>query len=309
MRRFSDSEKDTIRSIVSNYMSNPMQYVLVNAYNDIFYRCKVKFDAVNNQLTFYRKKDKIDLQCDLGVVIDQILETSLLLRYLEENNLIVLINTNSINKLDKIGGCIIEDDDEAIILSLDKSIASILSDSMNHRIFVSETLKVLVADNFMTPEDKILESNHRLTEETAKLSDVTNKQKEEIHEQTQHTITLAQRSEAQVNEAKRLVDEAEKQTREAHEQTIAAQQQAKESKRQTRLSYFAIFLSIVAIMCSYLVARFVTMDVKLVDEQYKCIDSTLNQIKEKQDNAILSISDSTSIPSKETKREIKRVSR
>lgn len=309
MRRFSDSEKATIKSIVTSYQRDPMQYVLVNAYNDIFYYCKVEFDAVNNQLIFYRKKDNIDLQRDLGVVIEQILETSLLLEYLEENNLIVLINTNSVNKLDKTGDFIKEDDDVALECKLDKSIADILYNSMNHRIFIGETLKVLVADGFMTTEDKLLESNRRLTQETINLSETTKLQMGEIHEQTQHTITLAQRSETQANEAKRLADEAEKQTREAHEQTIAAQQQAEESKRQTRLSYIAIFLSIVAIMCSYLVARFVIMDVKLVDEQYKCIDSTMNQIKDCKVKPVQSIPDSIPMPSQAIKTKSTRVSR
>lgn len=279
MRRFSDKEKQIIRSIVTHYNINPNQYVLVNAYNDIFYAKKVKFDSANGgQLIFYRKESELDTADDLLDISNEILEISLLIKYLVSNDLIYEIDTNSVNRLTGISGFTVDKDDLAISMDIDPLVSSILLDSLNHRIFVSETLKVLVEDDFKTTEDKLLEDNRLLYIETRELNENTIKQIKETDYQTQVTIALHKQSVIQSEEAKRLADEAQKQTQEAIEQTSAAKEQAKESRKQTRFSIIAVVLSAIAIICSYCVARYVTMEVKVTEEQYSSVTNKLDSL-------------------------------
>lgn len=279
MRRFSDKEKQIIRSIVTHYNINPNQYVLVNAYNDIFYAKKVKYDSANGgQIIFYRKESDLDTADDLLDISNEILEISLLIKYLVSNDLIYEIDTNSDNRLTGISGFTEDKDDLEISMDIDPLVSSILLDSLNHRIFISETLKVLVEDDFKTTEDKLLEENNRLYVETRELNENTIKQIKETDYQTQVTIALHKQSVIQSEEAKRLADEAQKQTQEAKNQTAAAEEQAKESRKQTKFSILAVVLSVVAIICSYCVARYVTMEVKVTEEQYSSVTNKLDSL-------------------------------
>lgn len=279
MRRFSDREKQIIRSIVTHYNKKPNQYLLINAYNDIFYAKRVKFDSANGgHLIFFRKGSEVDTADDLLDISNEILETSLLIKYLVSNDLIYEIDTNSVNRLTGISGFSEAEDDKQIVLDVDPLVSSILLDSLNHRIFISETLKVLVEDDFKTTEDKLLEDNNRLFVETRELNENTIKQIKETDYQTQVTIALHKQSVIQSEETKRLADEAQKQTQEAIEQTSAAKEQAKESRKQTKFSILAVVLSVVAIICSYCVARYVTMEVKVAEEQYSSVTNKLDSL-------------------------------
>ena len=285
MRRFSDSEKVTIRSLVTHYSLNPMQYILVNAYNDIFYKYKVKFDASQNgYLIFYRHSNDINIY-DIGEVTNSIIETSLLIKYLVNNDLIILIDTNSVNQLREIGGSHKDESDIEVRIQLDKGIAEILLSSMNHRIFVSETLKFLVEDDFVTSEDKILESNRILTKQTIELTNSTNQQNKELRKQTEHTFELARQAEEQTSAARQQAEEAK-------EQTMIA-------RKQTKVSIIALILSIISIICSYIFTHFVTMEVRIVEEQYNSLQSKFEEIKANTDSISKALTDSVIIKNKQ----------
>lgn len=294
MRRFSDSEKLTIKSIIELYDRDPSQYLLVNAYNDIFYKYRVEFDASKgSQLFFYRKQKSYSID-DIHAITGYIFETSLLIKYLISCDLIYEIDSNSNNRLNKISGFVKESDDIVIAVTVDKLIYDILFDSLNHSVFISETLRILVEDNFKTTEDKILESNENLNAVTRGLNTNTLEQIGKIDKQIHVTSNLYDQSVIQSNEAKRLADEAQNQTKEAKRQTTAAEQQAKESRKQTWFGFFAVVLSVVAIICSYYVARFVTMEVKVTEEQYSSMTHKLDSLNSITDSILKQSNDTIS---------------
>lgn len=77
----------------------------------------------------------------------------------------------------------------------------------------------------------------------------------------------------------KLLKEAKTQTTEAHKQSAEAAKQSSEAKRQTLFSYIAISLSIISIICSICVAKHITMEVKLTDDQYNGICNKVDDVK------------------------------
>lgn len=156
MRRYSDTEKDTIKRIISD--SSNLTYVLVNAYNDIFYAKKVEYQYKGGGKLIFYKKDITDFAVnELFEIENEILEVSLLLNHLEREGLIYLIEDSSDNnKLDIIGGFPTENL-VPVGKSLDTNINEILHRSCNHRVFVNQTLKDLAMNDFKTVEDMTLE--------------------------------------------------------------------------------------------------------------------------------------------------------
>ena len=155
MRRYSDKEKKTIQNIVQYASSN--QYVLANAYNDIFYARNVEFNSANGGfLTFWRQKGTPFNANDMLETEHEIIETSLLLEHLDDEGLIYIISDpSSTNQLTSIGG-FNTSGLVSISKALDPKISQILLNSLNHRIFVNHTLKELVENNFLTFEEQAL---------------------------------------------------------------------------------------------------------------------------------------------------------
>lgn len=290
MRRFSEYEKNTIKNILKSYEQSPFTYLLVNAYNDIFYQKRVKFTydktADKQHLVFYRPDVNSFKMEDAGAVENSVLEISLLLDYLQNEKLIYLIEPSSTNTLYSIGGFNENDDDVQISAPLDSQVADTLFASMNHRIYIGETLKALVADDFKTADDKLIEETSRLSYQTMQLSSSAEEQLKEAKYQSE--IAIAQHKEAQLLteqakqqtiEAHTQAEEATAQSAEAKKQTEAALDQLSEAKKQTWLSITAVALSIIAIICSICVAKFITMDVRMDDEQYKNINKEVSNIR------------------------------
>lgn len=320
MRRFSEKEKNIIKAILSGYKQSPLSYLLVNAYSDIFYHLRVKFkydpDADQQQLVFYRDVNyqyDASILNDVSLVENNILETSLLLNYLEKEELIYLIEPSADNVLDEVGLFAVDGDEQMISVPLDSHVAFILFKSMNHRIYIGETLKCLVDDNFRSTQDKVLDETIRLTDETKKLSRNTAHQiiktknqiqiaflqfketqllSEQAKIQTQEAVKQTQEASKQSIEAQRQTQEAAKQSSEAKIQTQATLKQLSEAKKQTWLSIIAVALSIFAIICSIIVAKCITMDVKIIDDQYNSLNREVSNIRTSVDSTRKHLEDS-----------------
>lgn len=297
-----------------------MSYLLVNAYRDIFNHLRVKFkydpNADQQQLVFYRDVNyqyDASILNDVRLVENNILETSLLLNYLEKEELIYLIEPSADSVLDEVGLFAVDSDEQMISVPLDSHVAFILFKSMNHRIYIGETLKCLVDDNFRSTQDKVLDETIKLTDETKNLNRNTERQINKIKDQNQiaflqfkETQLLSEQAKIQTQEAVKQTQEAAKQSREAKlqtqeaanqsseakKQTQAALNQLSEAKKQTWLSISAVVLSVIAIMCSICVAKFITMDVRIMDDQYKQINNQVSRIRSSVDSIRIHAGDS-----------------
>lgn len=289
MRRFSEEEKETIRRMLWSYNNNPQQYILINAYNDIFYARKVSFDVNEGPfLILYRQKEDPNIIKDVFDVENHILTISLLIKYLTDEGLIYLLDTCSINTLEGIKGFNERDNEIPVRKQIDSTIFEILKNSLSKRIYIGETLKVLVADNFMTTEDKLYSQVLQLSSDTTTLNKNTLDLVRESNSQTSVTTSLYSESIEQTKQAKEqvaaaqaLATAASRQATEAENQTVEARIQSKESKKQTKNSYLALGLSLLAIAVSIAVAKFITMDVKVIDKQYEEVIQKLDSLSSK----------------------------
>ena len=98
MRKFSEEEQLIIKKIVTGE-SHTLQYVLLNVYYDIFYNNKIYYDTQNpEKLTFYRNIKEVDIN-EILYVQKQIIILSRLIKYLEENRFVYLIEIKSENEI------------------------------------------------------------------------------------------------------------------------------------------------------------------------------------------------------------------
>ena len=257
MRSFSEREKLAIRRMIEG-TDGSYSYLLINAYNDIFYSKLVEYqyDKDKSYLVFYRQDVPFDHNEFLEIE-NEIMEISLLISYLRSNGLIYLIENTSVNELHNSGG-FSKDGLKEISMELDKNISKILFESLNHRIFVGNTLRELAAHDYKSIEERTWE---------------------EAKAQTQETHNM-------VGEAKRQSDAAKEQATEAKQQTMIAQ-------KQTKLSYCALILSILSVIISVCasigVAKYITMDVKVDSIQVEEITLQLKQIEERIDSVSLQL--------------------
>lgn len=154
MRQFSKKEKFTIKLLIDG-VNNSDAYLPINAYNDIFYREHVEFNANNMELVFYVPQGTIPEHKKMLDVYYEILEISLLIDYLQKEGLLYQISMPSVNQLTNVGG-FDKSGLQGIKMSLDPKIGQILLNCMNSPIFVSQTLKDLVANNFISLEEYAL---------------------------------------------------------------------------------------------------------------------------------------------------------
>lgn len=156
MRRFSEKEKSIIQLLLKG-VADSDAYLPINVYNHIFYREHVEFDVQKMQLVFYVPEEALsnDNHKKMLDVYYEILEISLLLDYLQKEGLLYQISMQSVNQLNKVGG-FCKNDLSGISMNIDHQIGQILFRCMNNPIFVSQTLKDLVANNFISLEEQTL---------------------------------------------------------------------------------------------------------------------------------------------------------
>jgi len=304
MRRFSEREKLAIKKMTDG-TTGSYSYVLVNSYDDIFFYRKVEFhyDEEQSFLAFYKEKPQ-DISSDNILEIEnEIMEVSLLIDYLRSNGLIYLIEDS---KKEKPKRDIANFDKQnypcEITKELDQKVATELYQSMNHRIFVGQTLKDYVANGFKTIEDLTFEEVRHQTEETKNLVSEAQKQSKAAQEQVGEAKRQADAADQQVKEAARQADaaelqvkEAEKQTRLVQTQTDNAQTQTKFAQKQTMSAHWQTIISLVAVVLSIIaiivgsvtsiwVAKNITMDVKVDSTQVEHINNKLQIIENRIDS-------------------------
>lgn len=171
MRKFSEREKRVIGDLVRG-TSQSFTYLAINAYGDIFYRKKVEFVyQPSPALNFYFQQSNIRTDEDVFSVTSEIYEISYLIDHLEREGLIhhftVGINSegplNSISGFDKTGL-------SAVSVPLDPVVGKMLFDNLNYPVYVTQTLRELVENNFKTLEERSLDEAQLQTKEAQKQS-------------------------------------------------------------------------------------------------------------------------------------------
>ena len=154
MRLFSEKEKQIINILLTG-VENSDTYLPINAYNDIFYGKNVEFVPSKMQLVFYIPSgNTIDHHRILNIYYE-ILEISLLLDYLKKEGLLYQISMPSSNPLSTIGG-FNSNGLQGVTMAIDPNIGQILLDSISNPIYVSQTLKDLADNNFLSLEGRAL---------------------------------------------------------------------------------------------------------------------------------------------------------
>ena len=254
-RSFSKYEQETIRTIVMS-AGDRADYLLVNAYNDIFYYTNVEY--IDGKLHFYYKDssewNNPGGNTTLQVQKDIIIKT-LLLKYLVDNRLIYLVTDSNVqNYSPNIQTANKKDTKYDLEVDLPRDIARFLSKT-KQRVIVSEELKALVENDFKTPDDRLLEGINvqiknletqttelegqrqntlKLVESAQTQTEETFKQTEKISEQTSQALKQTEEAQKQTAEAKKQTEEAQKQTLEAQKQSSEALRQSEEALKQTK---------------------------------------------------------------------------
>lgn len=290
MRRFSEREKLAIKKMTDG-TTGSYSYVLVNSYDDIFFYRKVEFhyDEEQSVLAFYKEKPQ-DISSDNILEIEnEILEVSLLIDYLRSNGLIYLIEDSKKEKPKRdIANFDKQNYPYEITKELDQKVATELYQSMNHRIFVGQTLKDYVANGFKTIEDLTFEEVRHQAEDTKNLVSEAQKQSKAAQEQVGEAKRQADAAELQVKEAEKQTRLVQTQTDNAQTQTKLAQKQTRSAHWQTIISLVAVVLSIIAIIVgsvtSIWVAKNITMDVRVDSTQVEHINNKLQTIENRIDS-------------------------
>lgn len=169
MRSFSKEEQRVIDHIVNN-ASKSLQYVLINAYYDIFYDNKVDYKVQEpGYLIFYRRTIETVNIDDLLSVQRQIIIQSRLIQYLVDNRLLYLIENNSVNEIGNVANFITEGL-TAINVPIDSITAEIIQDALHHYIIVTQDLKNLVANGYISDEERRHQEQIQKAEQANKIA-------------------------------------------------------------------------------------------------------------------------------------------
>lgn len=168
MRCFSVEEQHVINYIVNN-ASRSHQYVLINAYYDFFETNKVDYNVKNpGNLIFYRDYTSIDLD-EIISIQQQIIIQSRLIQYLVDNRLLYLIENNSVNEIGNVANFITEGL-TAINVPIDSITAEIIQDALHHYIIVTQDLKNLVANGYISDEERRHQEQIQKAEQANKIA-------------------------------------------------------------------------------------------------------------------------------------------
>lgn len=173
MRKFSELEKSYIKHLVkkSDYQSN----FPINILDGLFVNRKVVFDAHKEDepyLIFYRKEnEEFSLPAEIKELNNAFMELALLIRYLKDQGLIQQIDYK---KKRLIYPPVDEKDDDtlenykreglhSIAEKMDKIAADFLLECVNKSVFVGQTLKDLVDNDFKSIEERSLDEAKKQT--------------------------------------------------------------------------------------------------------------------------------------------------
>lgn len=230
MRQFSEQEKQLIYSIYRSKDSN--QYILTNVFAKWLYGDNaIGYDVENGCLIFDGEQQK-----DAEEMLDiqkGIIQTALLIKYLEDEGYIYLIKDSSVVANPPYIGKNISQNHMPLRVPVPNDIADIINRSF-YRVYVSYALSQLVENGFKTYEElQLLASKDQLEKSSQQLA-ISEAQLEEARKQTQEAQKQTDAAQAQLVEAKMQTKAAQQQTKEAEKQTKEAQQQTAEAIEQTK---------------------------------------------------------------------------
>ena len=152
--------------------SQSFTYLAINAYCDIFYRKKVEFVyQPSSVLNFYFQQPNIRTDAEVFSVTSEIYEISYLIDHLEKEGLIhhLTVGTSSGGSLNSISG-FDKTGLSSILVTLDPVVGKMIFDNLNYPIYVTQTLRELVVNNFKTLEEQSLDEAQQQTSEAKKQS-------------------------------------------------------------------------------------------------------------------------------------------
>lgn len=167
MRKFSNNEKKIIRKIVE-LGETPRSSFPINILDINFISQNMTFDGSNPdapKLSFFRPKNFATSAIQLVDVYHDLYEKVMVIDYLAKEGLIkpVLVgHEQSYNVIEKNTNYV------RIDLPIDKDVSQTLMMCINAYIYVSETLKDFVRNNFKSIEDQALEEARKQTQSSKK---------------------------------------------------------------------------------------------------------------------------------------------
>lgn len=264
MRHFDIYEQRLIIQVITHAENNT--YILTNLYNSVFLSgdCRFEGDSI-----FWKKFKSNDNDCvERGLNFErEIYRISFLIDDLLEEKYIYCIEDGN-EDISILGNLTSRDEREWELVS--KKLSPIICDIIKksgRRVLVTENLRQLVRNNFLSVEGKMLQT--ALDEQEAikvqcqdldKLVDNAKLQTAEIRKQTKKITEQTQEAHKQTAEALVQTTEAQKQTTaalnqtaEAKKQTDEALKQTAEAQKQTWWAIGATAASFVALVCSIIV--------------------------------------------------------
>lgn len=164
MRRFSEKEKENIRILCEEARDSHAIILPINLLYDTLKKNRVSYTVGADTLAFHWGKEKVEIGRVIAVE-NSILEVSLLLDYLEKNGLIKYIeDQNTIKGRKPITvGIKAPEHILTVFKTIDPIISEQLSKASTYRVYVGQTLRELVNNNFKTYEDLALDESIKQT--------------------------------------------------------------------------------------------------------------------------------------------------
>lgn len=168
MRKFSELEKNYIQELVKN-SNNPEENLPIKILDKLFQENFIEFngnDASNPYLLFWCKQEDFSENKVKAIisVCNKIYEVSFLIDYLSDNGLARKISYNKEKDLKwNDGNDYAELGLKSFQCKIDDSVASVLIECINCSVYVSQTLKDLVDNNFKSLDEKALDEAKKQT--------------------------------------------------------------------------------------------------------------------------------------------------
>lgn len=161
MRKFSKIEKDTIQQIVEGTRMSTT-YLPINAFNDIFQHGScIGFDMQRSELLFYCRVDDAPDHRKMLEVLHIVTERALLVDYLVKDGMVYFCPMNSTDPVAYCGDK--PYNMTTISIAVDQYIADILFKCMNRPVYVGQTLRNYVDDDFLSLEEQSLNEAKKQT--------------------------------------------------------------------------------------------------------------------------------------------------
>ncbi len=260
MRNLSEKEKEIIKNILFRSEECNSDWVELSCiYLHIFWNNKASYNSGSLYLPYDNCNDEDSIN-----FYREVLETTILLKQLEENRYIhIMEKSMDSNKIKGRYICSDKPLPKGYTLKLSPEVSQIFDDANNKQLFVSQRLRTLVSNDFKTYEDIQLE---------------------EAKAQTKAAYDSLEEARKQTKASLDSLAETIKQTQKTQESLEEAQKQSYQARTQTGLSIFTLFLSVGAILWSIYASNEIPITINQsqfdsIQIQQKVLIETLNEIK------------------------------